>query len=161
MDAAYVATLTNAQSRQLNLELFEQTKELMDRLNQNSSNSSVPPSKDPIWSKGNAEVGSSIEETDEANLDKPPNDANNDDTPDDVNADQTKNNLNATKKPGKQPGAPGHGRTIEIPITGTKHHAPCLCVVCGAKFDDTSPGVAINGHYVLDIETVVESPVFP
>ena len=45
MDAEYVVTLTLAQSHQLNLDLLDQTKELMDRLNQNSSNTLSPRAK--------------------------------------------------------------------------------------------------------------------
>ena len=74
------------------------------------------------------------------------------DHPNDSNQKKTK----PRNKPGKQPGAPGHGRTIEIPITGTQDHIPSECAVCGAKFDDNSPRVAINGHYTLDIEMLSE-----
>jgi len=154
MDADFVKNLTNAQVRQLSLDLLDQTKELMDRLNQNSSNSSKPPSQNPPWSMGNAEDDSTIGGTDKTDLDNQENNTNSDVpvAPDD---NQTQENSNSTRKrnPGKQPGAPGYGRTIEIPITNTQNHVPCECVVCGEKFTDDSQHVAINGHHVLDIET--------
>lgn len=151
IDAKYVAALTLAQSHKLNLDLLEQVKELMDRVHQNSSNSSRPPSQDPPWAaKENSEIDTELDATD---LDAHPNE------PDENNSDDNSNQKDAKpqKKPGKQPGAPGHGRTVKLPITDTKDHAPCECIICGAKFDDNSPRTAINGHYVLDVEMLSEN----
>jgi hypothetical protein len=141
IDEEYVNSLTDAQSRQLTLDLLEQTKALMDRLNQNSSNTSIPPSKDAPWSKGNTGDGQE---------------------PNDTNVDESLNNTDDGQKParnpGKQPGAPGYGRKVALPVTHTQDHHPSHCAVCRTAFDDNTPRIAITGLYVLDIETAQNNP---
>ncbi|MGF1613148.1 MAG: IS66 family transposase, partial [Gammaproteobacteria bacterium] len=56
------------------------------------------------------------------------------------------------RKPGKQPGAPGHGRTQHVPVTGEGVHRAEPCSACGQVLDEDAPFVPCTGHYVLDIE---------
>ena len=138
MDEKFIDRLTLEESHQLIRILVAQAKEQMDRLNQNSRNSSKPPSQDPPWSKSKNPLKEgaheSSEEAKRAN----------------------ENKSTKSRKPGKQPGSQGYGRTIEVPVTDTKHHAPCQCAACGTPFDDNTPRLAINGHYTLDIVTSSE-----
>ena len=142
MDAAYVAALSEAAVRQLAVDLIEQSKELMDRVNQNSRNSSTPPSQNPPWTNESGKTESVNETEDDSG-----------DTRDNSNNKKGQIKTGSSKKPGKQPGAQGYGRKIETPITDTQDHVPCGCEACGTKFDDSSAHVAINGSYVLDVET--------
>jgi hypothetical protein len=145
IDEEYVNALTAAQSRQLTLDLLEQTKELMDRLNQNSSNTSIPPSKDAPWSKGNTED------------DQEANDTNGDESPHNTDDSQKSEDSKPARNPGKQPGAPGFGRKVELPVTHTQDHCPSHCAVCNTTLDDNAPRVAITGLYVVDIKTAQDS----
>ena len=53
------------------------------------------------------------------------------------------------KKPGRQPGSPGFGRTQQLPITGTTHHH---CGCCSACNDDlSSVEKAYTGFQTVDV----------
>ena len=56
------------------------------------------------------------------------------------------------RRAGKQPGAPGFGRTVELPVTAERSHRAERCGRCGAALDETAPFSATTGLYVLDLE---------
>jgi transposase len=56
------------------------------------------------------------------------------------------------KRPGRPPGAPGHSRTVTLPVSATLIHAPEQCPLCGQALS-AEDFVARSGVYVLDIET--------
>ncbi|MGB0384181.1 MAG: IS66 family transposase [Ardenticatenaceae bacterium] len=56
------------------------------------------------------------------------------------------------KKPGKQVGAEGHGRQVEMEVTAVESHRACECAACGESLTEESPFFARGGLYVLDIE---------
>lgn len=160
IDEKYIHSLPEDQLRELALNLLSKTKELMDRANQNSSNSSIPPSKETPWSQGNRDFDECDAEASEQQQNAGNSDNTNkidgndrskkqtDDAENPENTDQP-----AKKKPGKQPGAQGYGRKVELPVTHTQNHFPSHCAGCNAQLNDNDPRVAITGLYVLDIET--------
>jgi hypothetical protein len=121
--------------------LLDDLKEARERLNQNSTNSSVPSGSQPPWFRlrQNAEN----EDDDEDTPIPPP--------PDDTSGDKNNSGEAPTEKPdaqsgkegteaepprnpGKQPGAQGGGHTQILPVTATEHHQACHCGGCGKPF---------------------------
>lgn len=56
------------------------------------------------------------------------------------------------RKAGKQPGAKGHGRQVELAITGEEIHKATECAACGEMLCEETPFEKSTGLYVLDIE---------
>ena len=140
IDEEYINSLHEDLLRELALNLLYKTKELMDRVNQNASNSSIPPSKEAPWSQGNSDV----DQCDNSSTD---------------DAEHSGNTLSTPKKkPGKQPGAKGYGRTVELPVTQTQAHIPSHCAACNAELNENDPCCAVTGLYVLDIEMPENNP---
>jgi hypothetical protein len=55
-------------------------------------------------------------------------------------------------KPGKPAGAPGFGRTQQLPVTATVKHRPEACVAWGHPADSATLMKAWTGHYTVDID---------
>ena len=143
-------------SRKLMLDL----KESRERLNQNSNNSSVPPSSKPAYSGVPFDDESDLDEPDGANHEKPdskknskkdnpppPEDSAKKDAP---SSDGEKSNHK--QHPGKQVGAPGYGRNQHIAPNITKEHRSQCCAACDNSLPNDAPFVATIGFYVLDIQ---------
>ena len=132
--------------------------EARDFNNQNPSNSSRPPSSRPPWESVSAaeQAGASAEELEPAEPE--PVEA--------AAAEQAKvsephpvsaitgaaKRKRSPRRAGKQPGAPGFGRTVELPVTAELSHRAERCGRCGAALDETAPFSATTGLYVLDLE---------
>ena len=140
--------------------LLHDVKELQDRLNQNPGNSSRPPTSQPPWAKtggseeqsgaavecgtaaGAAETaGSSPEETEPA----PP-----------VDGQRPLAKKGSGKRPGKQPGSPGHGRSQKLAITTRCEHRPELCAACAAALPADAASQAYTAWDEVDIAPPVE-----
>jgi hypothetical protein len=63
-----------------------------------------------------------------------------------------KNTRQERRRAGKQPGAPGYGRKLEMAVTGEVSHRAERCAGCGALLDESAPWTPNTGFYVLDIE---------
>ena len=57
-------------------------------------------------------------------------------------------------KPGKQPGAPGHGRKFgeNMEITDYQEHRPNECAVCNSRLPDDASSRAYTARYEIEIE---------
>ena len=150
LDEAYVQTLDEGALRGLSLRLLEDLKEARERLRQNPNNSSRPPSSRAPWERPSAGDEEMIETADadaltamqddelpdEATL--PPEDSSG--TP-----ETPAHAGRATEKPrrqaGKQPGAPGFGRTQVFTAQETLHHRPSACAACAAALPGDAPSV--------------------
>jgi len=140
--------------------LLHDVKELQDRLNQNPDNSSRPPTSQPPWAKtggseeqngaaderGSADVaaetaGSSTEETEQA----PP-----------VDRQRPSAKTGSGKRPGKQPGSPGHGRSQKLEITARCEHRPESCAACAAALSADAVSQAYTAWDEVDIAPPVE-----
>jgi len=122
----------------LSIKLTCDLKEALERLDQNPSNSSRPSGSLAPWDKGTAD-----EEDDEASVDEKTvlqSDFNNDekdttDTSEDAGEEESSHSteskkIKSSRKPGRQVGSQGFGRTQEIGITNTVHHRCSFCSIC-------------------------------
>jgi transposase len=157
IDEPYLNALGRPQLLSVSVKLLKDLKESRERLNQNPSNSSRPPSSQPPW------VGPDVDEDDEAGKearDPQENDASNPDGKgDQENQDQEAKEADGSRNPsppgrkaGKQEGSPGHGRTQKLPITGEVSHRAEQCAACGRGFDEDATFVPRTGFFVLDIK---------
>jgi len=139
----------------LSIKLISDLKEVLERLNQNPSNSSRPSGSLAHWDKGIAddddEDGSTIDEKEvlrpETGIDK--------EEPSDI-ADTTEEVSPTSKettercKPGRQMGSQGFGRTQKLEVTGTTPHSCGCCSACNE--DLTSIEKAYTGFHTVNIE---------
>lgn len=160
-DPAALLKLTN--------QLLDDLKEARERLNQNPSNSSRPPGSQDPWLR--IEEVASTEDDDEAPDDrsgKEPieSDSTSPEKETSGSASSDKEELDSNEpskektgksrsskpknKPGKQPGAPGFGRTKELNVNQILHHYPDQCVICSDVLN-TDSAVAHNGFYTLEL----------
>ena len=56
------------------------------------------------------------------------------------------------RKAGRQRGTPGHGRKVEMAVTGVEVHRAKQCAACGAGLAEEVPFEARMGLYVMDVE---------
>lgn len=123
----------------LSIKLVSDLKEALERLNQNPSNSSRPSGSLAPWAK---DIGCD-EDDDEANSDEKAalrsaaseGQEASSEKADTVAADnapsETTQETHAARKPGRQQGSPGFGRTQKLAITDTVTHPCGGCRVCG------------------------------
>ncbi len=159
----YVARLSKARVDELVEELRMDLLAAQDQLNRNSSNSSSPSSTDKPWNRGSKSSGSQETEPTEEEEDtalaqevelvdadevKPENQA-------DVGEPNAKLEPRAEpetkKKPGKQRGAQGFGRTQKLPITSEKIHREERCAGCGNCLGQDLPFRATLAYHQLDL----------
>lgn len=145
-----------------------------DALNQNPSNSSRPSSTRPPWERDKEkekELSEEIAQTNAAQEQKEaaiesPQSSNSGDQPDNrqneeqpppnqeqppPNQEQPPPNEGKKRKPGKQVGAPGYGRTQKLKVTETVEHKPECCSGCGRSFEKTDEFQPTGGHCTIDI----------
>jgi transposase len=172
------STLEHLSQEQLLLfskQILADLKEAMERLNQNSNNSSKPPSSRAPWEA----VPENLDHEDKDDFVSEPSSKNDDllssedeglDTaPENTASDSQPSSQKETddssinkppfvkRKAGKQFGAEGYGRTQSFSITGTVYHAPMYCTLCNATLGDHETQLAWTAFYSLDIaERVAE-----
>ena len=131
---------------ELSINLAKDLKEAMERLNQNSSNSSKPSGNCAPWDKNHD------------NDDAPPSQGSKDNITDDddssdVPPETTTTNSSGSKKkrrrPGRQPGAQGFGRTQELTVTDVEHHYCSQCSACHCDLGAVEK--ASTGFYSLNV----------
>jgi hypothetical protein len=147
IDEDYVQSLEVEALRGLSLRLLADLKEARDRLNQGPENSSRPPGSRLPWDRkgggrdGEAEpeagtlvaIGNREPETAEA---KP--------------AEAKPAEMKPARKPGKQPGAPGIGRTQVFQAHEEQAHYPERCAGCGGPLAPAA-AVAYTGFQAVDV----------
>lgn len=160
LDEAYVQTLDEGQLRGLSLRLLDDLKEARERLRQNPTNSSRPPSSRAPWERptaGDEDADGRDEATTPAPDADQPDEAG---TPpaaaSDPPATQGSERAAAqSEKPkrnaGKQPGAPGIGRTQVLKAQTTCEHRPSVCAACAAALPGDAPSVAYAGLQSVDL----------
>lgn len=177
MDDAYLESLDSDRLRTVSKKLLADLKESRERLNQNSQNSSVPPSSRPTYL--GALIGSDDQEETSAEDENDPSprkgkleidpteDASESDAvaesgtveQSEVNTQEgesvggkTNSNPSKPKKAGKQPGAQGYGRTQVIPHSKLKEHRATQCAACGEDLPPDVPFAAKTGYRTIDIK---------
>jgi len=153
IDEEYLSKLTSEQLLKLSEKLLDDLRNARDRLNQNSSNSSRPPSSEAPWSdveRGEVPAASGSEEEGDESQEEPRSKS-----PKQVEGEgesEWEQGSVEKRKPGKQPGAKGSGRRLEMRVTDVVEHKAAECRGCGASFDEDGSFVATTGMYVLEIE---------
>ena len=158
LDEERVRSLTAESLCTLSLKLLADLKEARDRLNQSPDNSSRPPSSRAPWEKASTDGQSDGKDEwppeadrkgkQEAEPDDPPTDTQ--DTKD-VEQEESKPTKKGQGKPGKPKGTPGHGRTVELPVTAERTHRPDNCALCERTLPPDAPLRAHNGCYEIDV----------
>jgi transposase len=138
----------------LSIKLVSDLKEAVERLNQNPSNSSRPSGSLAPWEKdvaGDEDDESTIDEKEvlqsETGIDK--------EEPSDIagtTEEVSPQSKETTKqrKPGRQSGSQGFGRTQKLAVTDTTHHACGGCSACNE--DLASVEKAYTGFHTVNIE---------
>jgi len=164
LDEGYLRSLPEEQLRVLSAKLLADLKAAHERLDQNPSNSSRPPSSRVPWDRGESEQGRGKAQAGASTTQHP---ERNDD-PDQGSpaaaeraSAQTGSEGGASKtqeaksspRPGRQPGAPGHGRTQSLPIAQEHHHYPGHCAGCGESLLQAAAGGVHRACLVIDLIT--------
>lgn len=152
IDEEYLSKLTAEQLLKLSEKLLDELRVSRDRLNQTASNSSRPPGSHAPWEQvatREEESGSAEEGGEEAKVGELPPALESKKAD---GGDDSKPGAGSHRKPGKQPGAKGSGRRLEMRVTGEVVHKATECRGCGKRFEEDAPFEVTAGKYVLDIE---------
>ena len=146
IDDAYLRSLDPEALCGLSVRLLADLKEARERLNQGPTNSSRPPSSRAPWERGETAA-----EPDEAAESLPMAAEPAEAPPATVGPAAVKPTPGA-RKAGKQPGAPGVGRTQVFAAHETLAHYPAVCTGCGrALTDPVGAAVAYTGFQAVDL----------
>jgi hypothetical protein len=157
LDEDAVRGLPEAALRHLTLTLLADLKEARERLAQNPRNSSRPPSSRSPWERGTpaAEPGSEQTAPESATTtpERPRAEAQEALTPAPGagTARGWREGKAEKRKPGKQPGAPGVGRTQVFTAHHTEEHRPTVCARCAQPLSTTAAAVSYTGFQSLDL----------
>jgi len=157
LDDTYLGGLPVETLRGLSSKLLADLKEARERLNQNPSNSSRPPSSQAPWERGaeRSQEGAEDEEV--------PPEAKSEEGEKDAKAQKgreeegegTQNKAARGKKgqerPGRPEGAPGYSRTQKLPIDKEYVHRPERCSACGAIFSEECEQHAYTARYEIEL----------
>lgn len=169
MHDAYLESLDPDRLLTVSKKLLADLKEARERLNQNSQNSSVPPSSRPAYlgslNKGEDDTSDEEEKEPSSKKGKPeidPTEDSNDAVDKSTMADQPDGKKESSggatvasppkRKAGKQPGAHGFGRTQVIPHSKLEIHRAATCAACGEILPPEAPFAAKTGFRVIDIK---------
>jgi len=126
LDSDRLSVLSLEEKDTLLPKLIDDLKEARDRLNQNSQNSSRPPSSKPPWETGKPSSFSD-EEEDQDGIDEDEqsdgdgNDPSNDTESSPTDKDREGEAYSTIGVPGRKPGMKGHGRKVELAVTSEEN----------------------------------------
>lgn len=149
IDDTYLERLGNASLRSLSSKLLHDLKEARERLNQNSRNSSIPPSREAPWEKPPAQTALMPEDArlEDEQEERRPSQADDDAEQEKKPAPQAKVKL--CKRAGKVEGAQGYGRPAPQRVDVVEPHAVAQCTGCCASLTE-HVGQAYTGYYEVD-----------
>jgi hypothetical protein len=161
-DDAYLDTLSPPQARTLLGKALADLKTARERLGENPSNSSRPPSTRLPWagSGGGGAGGGDAADGDAADV---PADTAASGDPAAGDADEPpasgepRPRRQGTRRtvtgqpPGRRVGAAGHSRTQRLPIDAEQTHVPTRCAGCGQPLTATHESRAHNARYEIDL----------
>lgn len=174
LNDTYLASLTPDQLLQVSSTMLSDLKEAIDRLGQNSTNSSRPSSTEPLWdraltdkpddngdddreSPSVAEQADKLTEHDDelsgtAAAAASSTGQGHSAAPSNNAASGSSPTSPAKRSRGKQVGAPGHGRHWKPPITNQQSHQATHCAACGVELPADAPAKAYTAFDSVDIE---------
>lgn len=146
----YLAELSPEQLLYLSRKMLADLRDARDRLNQTPQNSSRPSGSYAPWEKttSNNEENQSDDVDDIEEAKKEEEEGRTAKAEEEPVTGQS----GSKRKPGKQPGAKGVGRRVEIAVTGEQIHTAYECTACGEPFAAEVVFQAKTGLYVLEIE---------
>lgn len=161
LDHEAISRLGEASLRRLAERLLADLMEARDRLRQDSKNSSCPPSSDSVYGRAR---GAASEEED-ASDERPATPSGEDEAPaaPGEGADRGEDGTVPADPPdatapgpvkrsaGRQPGAPGFGRTQKLAVDIAIDHRPERCAICDRPFPAEAPGQAYGGYDEIDL----------
>jgi transposase len=156
LDEAALANLTPEQARALLSKAIEDLKRARERLAQNPTNSSRPPSTRAPWEQAEAQeqedapVGSA-QSADEVEPEAVSESESESESEKPQKSPEGKGGGKPAARPGRRTGAPGHSRTQQLPVDAEQVHAPSCCAICGHVLDDSHEHRPHNARYVLDL----------
>ncbi len=160
LDQDAICALPLGSLQALTLKLLADLTELHERLSQNPSNSSRPPSSQAPWegSSGADPDGDDDADGDPVNekdrLESEEHDESDEPGPgDETDEKSPRSDPNKPGKPGKREGAPGYGRSVDLAVNAEKVHRPDACERCGASFSPDAPSRAYTARYEIDLIT--------
>lgn len=151
LDDTYLEKLGEGQLRALLAKALEDLKEAREQLNQNSRNSSLPPSHEKPWVKSEQHEAEPSEDLADDERDTPVDghkEANDSETPPESST-ITKPET-TPRNAGKPKGAPGYGRKAPETIDDIILHAPESCAGCMASLQDLEKST-YTGHYQVNL----------
>jgi len=164
LDRDTLSRLDEEALRRLSERLLDDLKEARDRLNQDSQNSSRPPSSDSPYGRSRRESsvnepaddeavgeGSGPGETLPAETSPQAREAAPGASDPSRSDGHTPHSLPLARARGRQPGAPGHGRHQSLAVTATLTHRPGECACCGQPLGEAAPGHAYGGYDEVDL----------
>jgi len=149
MDRPYLEALEHERLVDVACNLREFAVEQVERLEQNSTNSSRPPSSDSPYQKGakGGSVANEAEKQSPSADDTDKKDTAQVSTPTDQSQPEP-----AKRSPGKQPGAQGVWRSEPLIPKATIPHYPEQCAACNARVEVPQDCAPYMGHHVLELE---------
>jgi transposase len=159
LDDAYVDSLESGELRGLSKRLLADLKEARERFNQTPNNSSRPPSSRTPWARAGATASSEGVEREPDEPEAPVKKASNEAVSSEAEQEslpetssvETKPSAAApARKPGKQPGAPGVGRTQVFEPNELIEHYPACCAGCGRAVE-AAGGTAYTAFQAVDL----------
>ncbi len=146
IDREYLAKLPPEKLVEVSLKLLSDLKEARDRLNETPQNSSRPSGSYAPWEGSIVSDGSPVEEA-------PPEEPEEEKKKRSKKGKRQSKAGKSKKKRGKQKGAKGHGRKVELAVSGVEIHRAEECAACDEKLGEEAEFEAKTGLYVLDVET--------
>ena len=150
LDEAALANLTPEQARALLSKAIEDLKRARERLAQNPTNSSRPPSTRAPWEQSEAQKPKAPVASTQSAEEKPGAESESEQK-EPQKSSEGEGAEKPAGRPGRRKGAPGHSRTQQLPIDAEQPHAPHCCAICGEPLDASHQGRPHNAHYVLDL----------
>ncbi len=138
MDRDRLRDLTREELEELTWQLVEIARSLADKVKQNSTNSSRPPSSDNPYRRR--------DDRQKAKNAKPRSGEDNGASP------SAATNTKPSKPPGKQPGMPGFWRRQPMVVDCDVDHDATACAACGLTLDIAQRCRQDSAHYVYDLE---------
>jgi hypothetical protein len=144
IDRPFVEKLDQAALVELVCRLQSMVVELSERLGQNSTNSSRPPSSDGPFSGGSPGPGGAAAGNPGGGSKRASGSA--------PSASAVRTPSDPKRKPGKQPGAKGVWRSQALTPERTEDHFPTRCEACGRALELWFAHQGQSAHLVLDLE---------
>jgi len=154
LDEAALANLTPEQATALLSKAIEDLKSARERLAQNPTNSSRPPSTRAPWEQAEAQ-GREPEEASVVSArsaeEVKPEAVSESEQKEPAKSPEGKEAEKPAGRAGRRKGAPGHSRTQQLPVDAEQPHAPHGCVIRSRPLDESHQSRPHNAHYVLDL----------